>query len=367
MNRIVFITISTLLLCHFSARAQFRKYSNEFLNIGAGARSLGMGGASIATADGATAGYWNPARLAAVRDNPQLSLMHAEYFSGIGKYDFAGIAIPMQDNRRTLGISLLRFGIDDIPNTLFLVEPDGRPNYNNIETFSSADYALMVGMNQMLYETDNRELSIGGNVKIIHRNVGSFAKAWGFGIDAGINYRAERWSVGAVLRDATSTFNMWSFRFTEREKQALYLTRNDIPQTSTELTAPRLLIGGAYGFMLTEKIELLAELQLDNTFDGKRNTVISTDFISIDPRLGLELNVGEVFSVRGGVSNFQQALKDGDSTNTQKTWIFQPALGAGFKIKNVKIDYAFTNLANQTSPLYTHIISLSVDLKRKEN
>jgi len=108
-------------------------------------------------------------------------------------------------------------------------------------------------------------------------------------------------------------------------------------------------------------------LQLDNTFDGKRNTVISTDFISIDPRLGLELNVGEVFSVRGGVSNFQQALKDGDSTNTQKTWIFQPALGAGFKIKNVKIDYAFTNLANQTSPLYTHIISLSVDLKRKEN
>jgi hypothetical protein len=105
---------------------------------------------------------------------------------------------------------------------------------------------------------------------------------------------------------------------------------------------------------------------LDNTFDGKRNTLIKTDFVSIDPRAGIELTVADVFSVRGGVSNFQQALKDGDTTNLQKVWIFQPSVGAGFKIKNAKIDYAFTNLANQDAPLYTHVISLSVALKRKE-
>jgi hypothetical protein len=28
-------------------------------------------------------------------------------------------------NKRTLGITAIRFGVDDIPNTLFLVEPDG--------------------------------------------------------------------------------------------------------------------------------------------------------------------------------------------------------------------------------------------------
>ncbi len=350
-----------------TARAQFRKYSNEFLNIGAGARALGMGGANISSVSDATAGYWNPARLSQVQDNPSLALMHAEYFSGIGKYDFGSVAIPIHDNQRTLGFTLLRFGVDDIPNTLFLVEPDGSVNYNNIETFSSADYAFLVSMSQILSKTEDKEISFGGNAKIIRRNVGKFANAWGFGLDAGIQMQTKNYTLAAVLRDATSTFNMWTFNFTDEQQQVLYLTKNDIPEQSTEMTAPRLLLGGSYRFHFSEKLNLLAELQLDNTFDGKRNTLIKTDFVSIDPRVGLELNVANVFSVRGGVSNFQQALKDGDTTNMQKVWIFQPAVGAGFKIKNVKIDYAFTNLANQSSPLYTHVISLSIDLKKKED
>ena len=37
---------------------QFRKYSNEFLNIGAGARGLAMGGAQVASVQDGTAGYW---------------------------------------------------------------------------------------------------------------------------------------------------------------------------------------------------------------------------------------------------------------------------------------------------------------------
>jgi hypothetical protein len=70
---------------------------------------------------------------------------------------------------------------------------------------------------------------------------------------------------------------------------------------------------------------------------------------------------------RLGVYNFQQGLKDGDSTNLKKVWIYQPGLGVGFKLKNVEIDYAFTNLANQSNPLYTHIFSLKFNLVRKEN
>mgnify|MGYP003337518299 CR=1 FL=1 len=71
-----------------------KKYSNEFLNIGAGARGLAMGSAQIASVGDATSGYWNPAGLAHIKDNPQLSLMHADYFAGIGKYDFGALAIP---------------------------------------------------------------------------------------------------------------------------------------------------------------------------------------------------------------------------------------------------------------------------------
>ncbi len=356
-----------IFLFYTSGIAQFRKYSNEFLNIGAGARSLGMGGANIATVKDGTAGYWNPARIAMVDEYPSLSLMHAEYFAGIGKYDFGGIAIPVNDAGRSIGFSLMRFGIDDIPNTLFLVEPDGSVNYNNIETFSSADYAFLFSMGQVIKKTDDITISVGGNAKIIHRSVGKFAKSWGFGLDAGISIAADKWKLGAVLRDATTTFNSWTFSFTDKEKEVLYMTNNDIPEKSTELTSPRLLLGGAYRFDFSEKFSLLTEASLETTFDGKRNTLISTDFVSIDPRMGLEFNFNDNLYLRGGIGNFQQALKDGDTTNLQKIWIYQPSLGAGFRINNVGIDYAFTNLANQSSPLYTHIISLNIELRKKDN
>jgi hypothetical protein len=61
-------------------------------------------------------------------------------------------------------------------------------------------------------------------------------------------------------------------------------------------------------------------------------------------------------------------LEDGDTTNQKRVWIFQPSIGAGVILKelgpfrNVGLDYALTNLANQNNPLYTHVFSVKVDL-----
>jgi hypothetical protein len=205
-------------------------------------------------------------------------------------------------------------------------------------------------------------LSVGGNIKIIRRTVGTFANAWGFGIDAGVMYHKNNWKFAATLRDATTTFNAWSFTFTEREKEVLYLTKNDIPTKSVELTAPRLIVGAGKDFKINDKINLYAEANLHLTFDGRRNSLISSNALNIDPNIGIEANYNKTVFLRAGVSNFQQALSDGDTTNQKKVWIFQPSLGAGFKINNVGIDYAFTNLANQSNPLYTHIFSVKFDL-----
>ena len=345
--------------------SQFRKYSNEFLNIGAGARGLAMGNAQVASVNDASAGYWNPAGLTGVKDVPNIALMHAEYFSGIAKYEYASLAIPVQDNKRTLGFSLLRFAVDDIPNTLFLVEPDGSINYNNVQAFSSADYAFLFSFAQKIKDEDDKKISVGANAKVIYRKVGHFASAWGFGLDAGIQIQRKKWRLGLMARDITTTFNAWSFKFTEQEKEVLYLTKNDIPVKSTELTAPRLVLGGAYNFSISDKIKLLAEANVDLTFDGKRNTILSSNPVSIDPHLGLEASINDVFFIRGGITNFQKALADEDTLNQKKVWIYQPSAGAGFKIKNVSVDYAFTNLANQQNPLYTHIVSLTINLTKK--
>lgn len=347
------------------AFSQFRKYSNEFLNIGAGARGLAMGNAQVASVNDATAGYWNPAGLVGVKDVPNAGIMHADYFAGIAKYDYASVAIPVQNNKRTLGFSILRFAIDDIPNTLFLVEPDGSVNYGNIQSFSSADYAFLFSFAQNLKETESRKLSFGVNAKVIHRKVGTFATAWGFGLDAGVQMHGRKWHAGLVARDLTTTFNAWSFKFTEKEKEVLYLTKNDIPVKSTELTAPRLVLGGGYNFRIGKSVNLLAEANADFTFDGQRNTVISNKAVSVDPHLGIEAAIKEVFFVRAGITNFQRALADEDTLNQKKVWIYQPSIGAGFKIKNVMLDYAFTNLANQSNPLYTHVFSLRMNFVRK--
>jgi hypothetical protein len=112
-------------------------------------------------------------------------------------------------------------------------------------------------------------------------------------------------------------------------------------------------------------VSLLVEADLDVTFDGRRNTVISTNPVSIDPKMGLELSFKDVFFVRAGINNFQQALDDRDTTNQRKIWIYQPSVGAGFKVGDVQIDYAFTNLANQSYPLYTNVFSMRIDLRRK--
>jgi hypothetical protein len=349
-----------------NASAQFRKYSNEFLNIGAGARGLAMGGAQVASVYDGTAGYWNPAGLVGVKQHPSIHLMHAEYFGGIGKYDYGSVAVPINGDKRVVGLSILRFAVDDIPNTLYLVEPDGSVNYNNIRTFSSADYGFLLSFAQKVKDEEQKKFSYGANVKIIHRKVGSFATAWGFGLDAGIHYEANKWKLGLAARDITSTFNAWSFTFTEREKEVLYLTNNEIPIKSTELTSPRLIAGGARTFAINKKFSLEAEANLDFTFDGQRNTVISSKAVSIDPRLGLEAAYQNAVFFRAGISNFQKALSDGDTLNKKEVWIYQPSIGAGFKIKNVMIDYAFTNLANQSNPLYTHIFSLKVDLRKGE-
>lgn len=260
MKKIPFL-ITLLAFCALNeqANAQFRKYSNEFLNIGAGARGLAMGSAQVASVSDGTAGYWNPAGLVNVKDHPQLNLMHAEYFAGIGKYDYASVAIPLKDNKRVLGLSLLRFAVDNIPNTIFLVEPDGTINFSNISEFSSADYAFLMSFAQQVDIRKDRKLNIGVNAKVIHRKAGDFTKAWGFGFDAAIQYQGKRFKWGIVARDVTTTFNAWSFNLNDKMREVFYVTQNDIPVKSTELTAPRLIIGGAYNFKLNKNLDLLTE------------------------------------------------------------------------------------------------------------
>lgn len=350
---VVFVVLSV------SVFAQTRKYSNEFLSIGVGARALGMSKAQVASVSDVTSAYWNPAGLTKIDDNLQVAAQHAEYFAGIAKYDYAGFATKI-DETSAFGISAIRFGVDDIPNTTQLIDQNGQVNYGRITTFSAADYGFLISYAKKL---GAKGLSIGGNGKVIYRQVGDMARAWGFGIDLGMQYQFGKWNFGAVGRDVTSTFNSWSYSLDSTTVAVFEQTGNAIPQNGLEITLPKLAVGIGRKFVIKDKVGIMPELNVDVTTDGLRNVLIAAEPFSFDPNLGLELSYQSIFYIRGGVGNIQRIKAEiGDFYE----YTFQPNIGVGVTIKDVlSIDYALTDIGDQSVALYSNIFSLRLALNGK--
>jgi hypothetical protein len=357
------LPLFTLFLLPLLAQTQTRKYANEFLNIGVGSRAFGMGGAVIATTNDVTSGYWNPAGLVNMQNQTQASLMHSEYFAGIAKYDYAGFATFVADNTAVVSASVIRFGVDDIPDTSELIDADGNINYDRVKSFSATDYAFLLSYakNSKKRQNGGDGLSYGANIKIINRRVGDYGKSWGFGIDVGAQYKLKNLTFAAVGRDITSTFNAWSYN-PDKFSSIYTATGNDIPENSTEVALPRIVLGAAYYKQMFQNFGLTTEANFSFTTDGQRNVLISADPVSIDPTLGLEFNYKKLVFLRTGASNLQK-VSDFDGTQSYQ---FQPNLGLGVKIKNFSIDYALTDVGNQSDGLYSNVFSIRLDFDTKK-
>ncbi len=348
-----------LLLVPILLTGQGRKYSNAFLSIGVDARALAMSNSVIASTNDVTAGYWNPAGLTGITKSWQAAAMHSEYFASIAQYDYLAFAMPV-DATSVAGISVIRFGVDDILDTTELIDNEGNVDYDRIRRFSAADYALIGSYARRSKTVAN--LSYGGNIKIIYRQIGDFASSIGFGFDAGMQYSIKKWQFGATLRDVTSTFNAWNIN-DDKLSGVFQQTGNELPTENLELTIPRLLLGVGRSFQLNEKYSLHTELNMDITFDGQRNTLVSANFGNIDPGFGFELGYRKFVFLRGGVGNVQRLRE----FNGDITYAVQPNLGLGFKYRGLSIDYALTDIGDASAALYSNIFSLKfnfADFKR---
>ena len=353
--------ICILMFGFFSTNAQeVRKYSNDFLSIGVGARGLAMSNAQVASEEDVSAGYYNPAGLAWITNAFQLGAMHAEYFGGVAKYDYASFAVPIMQQSRTLGFSFIRFGVDNIPNTLNLFNADGSIDYDNIRSFSVGDYGIYLHYAQKI-KIPKGELSIGGSPKFVYRKAGTFANSLGFGIDLGLQFRYKGFKFGFMGRDLSSTFNAWKFTFNEDEKKVLTQTGNVLPVTSLEITAPRLWFGFAYEYKFKKIFRIQPEINFDLSTDGKRNVLVQGNPISMDLNAGLELSFVDIVYLRAGVGNIQRSTDDlGNKITT-----VQPNIGAGLGYKGyVRVDYAYTDIGDQSDALYSHVVSLQIGINK---
>lgn len=347
----VYLLIAVLFV--FSGYTQTaRKYSNEFLNIGVDAAAFGMANAVTASTEDVNSVYWNPAGLVNIEDN-QFAAMHANYFANIATYNYVAGAMPIDENS-AVGLSIIRFGVDDIMNTTQLIDSQGNIDYDRISLFSAADYAFALTYAR---KTGIEGLNLGANAKVIRRVIGEFADAWGFGFDVGLQYHKGNWKLGLMARDITTTYNTWTINEAEFEtiSGAIEGQNQERPET-TEITLPKLQMGIARDFDLSKDFGLTTALNLDFRF-ARTNDIISSDNMSATPAAGFEINYTKMVFLRGGVGNFQDVEQLGGGTSIG----FQPNFGVGFRYNGIQIDYAFTDIGDQSVGLYSNIFSLKLD------
>ena len=347
------LLLAFTLLISISTTSQARKYSNEFLNIGVDAASLGMANAVVANSGDVNSGYWNPAGLVNLEDK-QLALMHSSYFANIANYNYAAYAMPI-DDRSAVGISLIRFAVDDILDTTQLIDDQGNINFDRVSLFSTADYALTFSYSRRL---PVQGFSYGVNAKVIRRIIGDFASAWGFGLDAALQFETKNnWKFGFMARDITTTYNAWSIDDDRlADIQNAIDGQNQTAPETTEITIPKLQIGVAKKHTFHYDYSLLVEFDLNVRF-AENNDIISTSFASINPALGFEFGYTDLVFLRGGLGNFQNELQIDNSEDLT----FQPSFGLGFKYQGIQIDYAFTDIGDQSAALYSNVFSVKLD------
>jgi tetratricopeptide (TPR) repeat protein len=248
-----------------------------FNSIGAGARSIGMGGGTTSLTFDATAIHYNPAGLADL-DYQEVAFMHSVLFEG-SNYDFAAWAYPITENHGFAG-GLMRISTGDI------IRRDDFA-YRGIFDYACTQLMLAYGRNF------GDRTAAGVGLKIVHQSLDNYSD-FGIGIDAGFTIKLYRsLHVGAVGRE---------------------LLQPELKLITVSEKTPR---SGSAGLSLrdlalSDPVRLALNLDLEKT-DGR----------DIRVHAGAEISFVDQFALRVGYDRDEIAF------------------GAGLKRGRLKLDYAY--------------------------
>jgi len=302
-----------------------KKYAGEFLNNGAGSRALGMGSAYVAVANDVTAGYWNPAGLAEA-EGFQAQFMHSQQFISSIQYDYLGLSRKFE-NGATLGLSILRLGVDDIADSRNALVGESLRNgyldYSKISYFNTADYAFILSYANRYSE----DFTYGANIKLIYRDY-SIESALGIGFDLGARYRIlSGLHAGIMLRDITTTMMAWS-------------------TDEKEFITPSLRPGISYQYHFDSiGLYLQPSFDVNLMFENRQSSAqLHMGPVSADTFWGMEIGYRDVVFLRLGYDDLERFNG-----------------GIGLSITRFGIDYSYTNYDQELGNV--HRISFNLKLK----
>jgi hypothetical protein len=194
---LIFILLTSFAYSQYSGSvSNVATTAAPFLEIGVGSRAIGMGGAFVATANDATAMYWNPAGLGRL-SHPELIFIHTEWIAEIN-FDFAGGVIPL-GQIGTLGASITTVSMDAM-EVRTVDKPEGTGEF-----FDVNNLALMISYGFNL--TDR--FSIGFSTKYIHEKIWK-ETAQSFALDIGTLFRTglKDMRIGAALTNFGSDMQL---------------------------------------------------------------------------------------------------------------------------------------------------------------
>jgi hypothetical protein len=317
------------------------RYAGEFLEIGVGARSVGMGGAMTAHADDPFAFYWNPAGTGYI-NGIRAAAMYADLWNGLANYSVAGLTLPVSG--AVFAVNYVRLGVPNIGN-----QPDYALEANRVingDTLSIQEYLLATGAAPRGVFGDNEsaifltfaklnrftldmgwsyfqiplEVPVGVNVKIINQRLGG-AKGSGIGADFGGQIRMR---MNDVFWEAWKAQLAWGFNFQDATRTAV-----DWGENNKDAIPPNFRNGVA----LIQKMPG-RDSKLTLAFDSEKRWDHTAHY-------GLEYVFENVIALRGGM------------------WGNEWTAGAGLSVWRATVDYAYLSreLGN------THRVSVAFKLR----
>ncbi|MBV6510983.1 MAG: hypothetical protein HRU80_00740 [Ignavibacteriales bacterium] len=193
--------LTAVLLLTAGMRAQeLASVAGAFVDVGYGARPMGLGGAYVGLANDVNAVLWNPAGLTNIESKEVTFSFHNQF--GLVKYNYLGYAMPYNSGLDGLGLAFIYSG-DEAMNEMTVQVGYGRKVWKDLTVGGSIKYRRSSFGNNTLGGDDYRIFEPDEIAQAQLNQVKGGAN--GFGFDIGVLFKVnDKVNMGIMLKDIYS-------------------------------------------------------------------------------------------------------------------------------------------------------------------